>query len=253
MLKKRVIPSLLFREYTLVKGERFNNWRQAGTLLPAVNVHSMRDVDELLLIDLAASEVRTSNDLDLLSELTEKCNVPITFAGGINTIESIRGVLRSGADKVVINTASYDAPKLISDAVDIFGAQCIVGGIDYQFDPETKKLLCISSCGKVRQFIAPDERAIQLQLAGVGEIIMTSIDHDGMLGGYDYATIQRLRSVVDVPLIANGGCGEYSHMFDAIRSGADAVAAASMFLYTENTPQEARKFLAENGIPVRID
>ena len=251
MLKVRIIPTLLIKNVGLVKGVKFDSWRRVDTILPAIKVYNMREVDELIVMDIMASQENREPDYETIAEFAEECFVPLTVGGGISSLAHIRNVLLAGADKVCINSAAYENLSLIRDASDRFGAQCIVCGIDF------KKLSdgtysCFSHAGKKDQGIDPIKWARELLQAGAGELIATSIDLDGTMLGYDLKIISEISNEVSIPVIASGGAGNYQHMLEAIKNaGASAVAAASIYHFTQQTPLEAKRFLESHGIPVR--
>ena len=251
MLKVRIIPTLLWKNLGLVKGEGFDSWRQVGSVMPSIKVYNARDVDELILFDITATDEKREPDYESISEFTAECFVPLTYGGGVNNIEIIRKLLFSGVDKVAINTMAYIRPEFISDAAYKFGSQCVVASIDASLNDDGR-YECFSHNGQASTGKDPVEWAIQLESLGAGEILITSIERDGTMNGYDTELIKSISSAVNIPVIASGGAGNYSHMLDAlIKGGASAVAAASIFHFTEQTPAEARDFLSENGIAVR--
>lgn len=251
MLKVRVIPSLLFREGSLVKGESFDSWRNVGAPMQAVKVFNQRDVDELVLLDIGATPASRGPDFRLIEALSEECFVPLTVGGGVSGIGSVRQLLRSGADKVVINTAAYSDISLIHQAASLFGTQCVVGGIDFSYRTEGP-LQCYSHCGRTPTGRDPVTWARELERSGAGEILLTFIDHDGTLMGYDLGTTKAVSRAVRIPVIASGGAASYDDMRRAVvEAGAAAVAAGAIFQFTEATPLEAKKYLAKHGVPVR--
>lgn len=251
MLKVRIIPTLLWKNLTLVKGVSFDSWRRVGTIIPAVKVYNTRQVDELIVVDITATNDNRVPDYDTINEFAAECFVPLTFGGGVNSIEVIKKLLRVGADKVAINTAIYENPEIISQGVKQFGKQCIVASIDVK--SENGKYICYSRSGKNctnKELIDIVKKVYKL---GVGEILITSINQDGTMKGYDLEMIKLVSDNVDIPIIASGGAGSYHDMYKAISySNATAVAAASIFHFTEQTPLEAKKYLKGKGLPVRI-
>ncbi len=251
MLKVRIIPTLLWKDLGLVKGVAFDSWRRVGTILPAIKVYNTRQVDELIVLDICATSEARPPDFKEIFDFSAECFVPLTVGGGIRSIEDIRQLLRAGADKVSINSAAYATPDLINDAADRFGSQCIVASIDAHRDHDGK-YTCMSNSGTLETGKEPGAWAEEMERRGAGEILITSIDRDGTMGGYDLDLIRLITSRVRIPVIASGGAGNYEHMFQALDSGkAAAVAAASMFHFTEHTPLEAKNYLAARGIPVR--
>jgi len=251
MLKTRIIPTLLWKNFGLVKGISFDSTRRVGSVMPAIKVYNTRDVDELILLDIAATEEVREPDYDAIEEYAAECFIPLTVGGGVKNIEMIKNLLRAGADKVVINSAAYDDPHLISQAASRFGVQCVVASIDARCNSDGK-YECYSHCGKHPRSIAPKEWAMKLEDLGAGEIIITSIDKDGTMSGYDLELIRQVANNVNIPVIASGGAGNYEDLYKAICEGnASAVAAASIFHFTEQTPYEAKKYLNKNNIPIR--
>ncbi len=251
MLKARVIPTLLWKNFGLVKGVGFDSWRRVGSVLPAIKVYNTRDVDELVLVDITANTSAAEPDCEAVADLGRDCFVPLTVGGGITNIDQIRQLLRSGADKISINTAAYERPQLVEDAARRFGAQCVVASIDARrLDGE--RYACCSHSGTVLTDRVPAEWARELEARGAGEILITSIERDGTMLGYDLELVEQVVRAVNLPVIASGGAGNYEHFRQAIQdAGASAVAAAAMFHFTEQTPAEAKQYLAAAGVPVR--
>ncbi|RJP78195.1 MAG: imidazole glycerol phosphate synthase subunit HisF [Desulfobacteraceae bacterium] len=251
MLKVRIIPTLLWKDLGLVKGIAFDSWRRVGTVLPAVKVYNMREVDELIVLDITASREHREPDYEAVAEFSGDCFVPLTIGGGIREMDHIKKLLRSGADKIAINSAAYDDPELITRAAMHFGSQCVVASIDARKSDDGAHY-CYSLCGSKpmgREVVA---WAMELERLGAGEILITSVENDGTMNGYDLDLLRKVSENVGIPVIASGGAGNYQHMADAVSIGkSSAVAAASMFHFTEQTPLSAKQFLQENGIPVR--
>ncbi len=250
MLKRRVIPTLLLKGVGLVKGKSFDSWRRVGTLLPAIRVYQTRDVDEIVLLDISATEEGRGPDLAAVKDAALECAVPLTAGGGVRSLEEVKNLLRAGADKVLINSAAYDDPALIRAASRTFGAQCVVAGIDVR--GVGNEATCVGRRGTRDEGITPRDHARRLEELGAGELLLTSVERDGTMAGYDVDTLREVAAAVTIPVIASGGAGSYEHMHDAlVRGGASAVAAASIFHYTELTPLGAKAYLAARGIPVR--
>ena len=250
MLKTRVIPTLLMREVNLVKGPAFDSWRAVGAPMQSVKVFNRRDVDELILLDIAATPAGRGPDIDMVATLAQECFVPLTVGGGIAKLDQIRQLLLVGADKVSINSAAYGDPELVTAASDTYGAQCIVAAIDYRTDADGRRE-CYTRCGTEATGRDPVEWAKELERLGVGEVQVTSIERDSLMKGYDLRTIADIAAAVSIPVIASGGAGNYVHMEEAVKAGASAVSAASIYLFTQATPLEAKAHLAAAGIPVR--
>lgn len=250
MLKVRVIPTLLWKQFGLVKGVGFDSWRRVGPVLPAVKVYNQREVDELVLVDIVAHQSDFDPDFESIDEFGQDCFVPFTVGGGITRIEQVQRLLRAGADKVAVNTGAYAHPGLINEIASRHGAQCVVASIDVR--AEDGRWRCFSHSGKQatdREVVA---WAREVEDRGAGEILITSIERDGSMLGYDLPLIEAVVRAVKIPVIASGGAGNYQHMVDAvIQAGASAVAAASIFHFTEQTPAGAKAAMAEAGIQVR--
>ena len=251
MLKVRVIPTMLWKDLGLVKGVSFQSWRRVGTVLPAIKVYNSRDVDELFLLDITANQHTYDLDYDSINDFSNYCFVPFAVGGGIKNLDQIKKLLRVGADKVSLNTAIYEMPDLIDLAAKKFGSQCIVASIDVKY--EKNDYVCVSHSGSRNTDRNLVSLVKELENRGAGEILITSIDRDGTMEGYDINLINKITSNINIPVIASGGAGNFFHMKEAIiEGGASAVAAASMFHFTEQTPEQAKIFLHKEGVPVRL-
>lgn len=250
MLKVRVIPTLLWKNLGLVKGVAFDSWRRVGTILPAIRIYNTRDVDELILVDIEASKKNSEIDYETVNDLAQDCFVPFTVGGGINSLDQVKKLLRSGADKVSLNSGVYQNPKLIEQIASQFGSQCVVVSIDVKRDSDGA-YHCFSHAGTKATGLNPVEWAKEVASLGAGEILLTSIDRDGSMSGYDLQLISDVTAAISIPVIASGGAGSYNDMLLAIKAGASAVAAASIFHFTEQTPAAAKEYLTLNKIPVR--
>ena len=251
MLKVRVIPTLLWKGLGLVKGAGFDSWRRVGPVLPAIKVYNARDVDELILVDITATQEGELPDHDSVNDYSEECAVPLTVGGGITSVEQVLALLHSGADKIAINSAAYTHPELIEAAASRFGAQCVVASIDVR-RMDGGSYRCFSHAGTQDTGREVEQWARELVARGAGEILLTSIERDGTMDGYDLALVEKISRAVDIPVIASGGAGSYQHMIDVVqKAGASAVAAASIFHFTELTPAGAKAAMQAAGIPVR--
>jgi len=250
MLKVRVIPTLLWKQFGLVKGLGFDSWRRVGPVLPTIKVYNQREVDELVLVDIVAHQSNDDPDFESIDEFGQDCFVPLTVGGGITRIEQVQRLLRAGADKVSVNTAAYARPELVSEIAGRHGSQCVVASIDVRAHEDG--WACFSHAGQNATGRDVVAWAREMEDRGAGEILLTSIDRDGTMQGYDLALIEAVVSAVRIPVIASGGAGSYQHMIDAVKqAGASAVAAASIFHFTEQTPAEAKAAMACAGIPIR--
>ncbi len=252
MLKTRIIPTLLFKGLGLVKGVRFDSVRRVGASLQSIRVYNLREVDELIFLDVGATPNAGRPDFREIDELADNCFMPMTVGGGVRSVDDIRGLLAVGADKVAINTAAIEMPELVRAGAAEFGAQCIVASIDVRRGKD-ERLEVFTHCGQKPTGRDPVEWAKAVETLGAGEILLTSIDRDGTMTGYDIELVRDVASAVRIPVIASGGCGTYQHMAEVLaHTKASAVAAAAMFHFTEHTPREAKRYLGERGVPVRI-
>lgn len=239
-LAVRIIPTLLCRGRQLVKGQRFNAWRSVGVAAQAVRIHQMRGVDELCLLDIGATPEGRGPDLSLIEELTAHCFMPLSVGGGVRSIEDARALLNAGADKIVVHAETRRRPEIIRELADHFGRQAIVVAVDVEESlaraPDTN----------------PISWALRCEDLGAGEILLTSVDREGSMLGYDLRLVEYVATTVSIPVIAHGGCGTYQNMLEAINAGADAVAAGAMFQFTDQTPKGAAEFLKSHGVEVRV-
>jgi cyclase len=249
MLKTRVIPTLLWKGPGLVKGVGFDSSRRVGTVLPAIRVYNMRDVDEIVLVDIAATLEARRPDWESIADFSSECFVPLTIGGGVRCLDDVMRLLRAGADKVSINTAFFEDPSLVRQSAARFGSQCIVVSLDARQSGDD--YVCYSRSGSKDTGWNLVDAAVKAQEAGAGEILLTSIERDGTMSGYDIPMVEMITKAVTIPVIASGGAGALEHFPAAVRAGASAVAAASLFHFTETTPAQIRHIMASHGIPVR--
>jgi imidazole glycerol-phosphate synthase subunit HisF len=252
MLKVRVIPTMLYKDVGLVKGIGFDSWRGTGSAMQAVKVYNMREVDELVLLDITATPKLQPPDFASVDDLADECFMPMTVGGGVRTLEHVRQLLMVGADKVSINTAAIENPELIRQVAERFGSQCVVVSIDYRKRNGAYEVF--THCGTKATGVDPLDLATRAVDLGAGEILLTSIDRDGTMEGYDIEATRRVSEAVSVPVIASGGAGSYEHMAEVLTEGkASDVAAASIFHFTQQTPLEAKQYLAAQGFHTRIN
>lgn len=250
MLKVRIIPTLLWKNVGLVKGIGFDSWRRVGTILPAIKVYNTRQVDELIVLDITATREKRVPDYEEIASFSAECFVPLTVGGGVCDIDAVRSLLRAGADKICLNSAAIEKPSLITEIATTFGSQCIVVSIDAK--KSNNKYECYIHSGTMPTGLEAGEWAKEAARRGAGEILITSIERDGTMEGYDLDLIKRVAERVNIPVIASGGAGNYEDMYQAIAyADASAVAAASIFHFTEQTPLEAKKYLTDKGVNVR--
>ena len=233
-VKRRIVPVILWDEHGSVKGQRFDKSRRIGSMEDRLRLIERRDVDELIILDVS----RLAPRFEAVSELCSNMFCPVTIGGGVKNVADIRRMLACGADKVSINSSALQQPSFISDAAERFGAQAVVVSIDVMGGMVGAKL--------------PADWAAEVERLGAGEILLTSVDRDGTMLGYDLDLIRDVSSAVSIPVIAAGGCGSYEHMVDALKAGAHAVASGAMFQFADATPKGAARYLAEHGIATRI-
>ena len=255
MLKIRVIPCLDVKDGRVVKGVNFVDLVDAGDPVEAATAYDAAGADELCFLDITASHEDRGTLLDIVQRTAERCFMPLTVGGGVRTTEDIRRLLEAGADKVSINTAAVSNRRLVKEASEKFGAQCIVVAIDAKRvsgEGEPDRWEIFTHGGRRPTGIDAIEYAREVVALGAGEILLTSMDRDGTKSGFDLALTRAIADAVPVPVIASGGVGELSHLADGVIEGhASAVLAASIFHFGTYTIGEAKRHLADAGIAVR--
>jgi cyclase len=258
MFTKRIIPCLDVKDGRVVKGINFVNLRDAGDPVEQAKVYSDENADELVFLDITASHEARKTMLEVVRRTAEQVFIPFTVGGGIRGIEDIRTLLRTGADKVSINTAAVEEPKLIKSSSKEFGSQCIVAAIDakkrtHDTRHTTHEWEVYTYGGRKPTGIDAVEWAKKVESLGAGEILLTSMDRDGTKEGYDIELTRSISEAVSIPVIASGGAGTLGHLYQGLAEGkADAVLAASIFHFGEYSISQAKKYLKEKGIPVRL-
>lgn len=251
MLVKRIIPCLDIKNGRVVKGTNFISLRDAGDPVEAAIAYDRQQADELVLLDITASHDARNIMLDIVSRVSERIFIPFTVGGGIRTVEDFKQVLRAGADKVSVNSAALKNPELIREAAEKFGSQCVVVAMDAKRKSPGKWTLFLNG-GRIDTGIDALEWAHRVQQLGAGEILLTSMDCDGVKEGYDNALNHKISEAVSIPVIASGGAGTLAHFYDAVEEGkADAVLAASLFHFGEISIPELKAYLYNRGVPVR--
>ncbi|MEK6718235.1 MAG: imidazole glycerol phosphate synthase subunit HisF [candidate division NC10 bacterium] len=263
MLTKRIIPCLDVREGRVVKGTQFVNLRDAGDPVEVAALYDREGADELIFLDIAASHERRRIMIDVVARTAEQAFMPLTVGGGIRTLEDIRGLLQAGADKVSLNTAAVQDPDLIRRSAERFGSQCIVLAIDAKRRAESREPRAETGLSRLAWEVyihggrTPTGKdavawAVEGEKLGAGEILLTSMDRDGTKDGYDLELTRAIAEAMRIPVIASGGAGTLEHLYQGLVLGkADAVLAASIFHYREFTIPEAKRYLAERGVPIR--
>lgn len=253
MFTKRIIPCLDVNNGRVVKGVNFVNLRDAGDPVEIAAAYDKAGADELVFLDITASSDNRRTVADMVRKVAETVFIPFTVGGGIRTVEDFRMLLREGADKISINSSAIDNPRLINDAADKFGRQCVVVAIDVRRRADGKGWNIYKHGGRVDVGKDALEWAMEADRLGAGEILLTSMDCDGTKNGYDNELTSLIASHVSVPVIASGGAGNKEHFYDALtKGGADAALAASLFHYKELEIRELKEYLSERGIAVRM-
>jgi cyclase len=257
MFKVRVIPCLDVKDGRVVKGINFVNLRDAGDPVEAAIAYDNAGADELTFLDITASHENRGIMLDVVRRTAEACFMPLTVGGGVRTIEDIRALLTSGADKVSINTAAVTRRNFVAEVAEKFGDQCIVVAIDAKKvskPGEMDRWEIFTHGGRNPTGIDAVAYARDVVALGAGEILLTSMDRDGTRHGYDLALTCAIADAVTVPVIASGGVGNLDHMVEGIRDGhASAVLAASIFHFGEYSVRDAKAYMARAGLPMRLD
>jgi imidazole glycerol-phosphate synthase subunit HisF len=231
MLRPRVIPVLLLRGDGLVKGVRFSNYKYVGDPLNAVKIFSDKEVDELLFLDITATQEQRAPALELVEKIADECYMPFGVGGGIRTIAQIRALLSGGAEKVAVNTAAVETPRLIQETAENFGSQSIVVSIDVKRNWRGAYQV-YTRAGQKKTGLDPVGWAVEVERLGAGEILLNSIDQDGTMQGYDLRLVEMVSAAVNIPVIACGGAASVQHFVDAIhKAKASAVAAGSFFVF----------------------
>jgi imidazole glycerol-phosphate synthase subunit HisF len=252
MITKRIIPCLDVKDGRVVKGIQFVQLRDAGDPVELARFYDDQGADELVFLDISASNEGRKTMVDVVREVASELAIPFTVGGGINSLDDMKRMLRAGADKVSLNTAAVNRPELITEGSDFFGAQCIVVAIDAKYDEELGSWRVYTHGGRTpvdKEVISWAKEAFK---RGAGEILLTSMDSDGEKKGFDLKLTRAVSEAVSVPVIASGGAGNAEHFEEAFVEGkADAALAASIFHYKETSVHEVKSYLREKGVNVR--
>lgn len=251
MLTKRIIPCLDVRDGKVVKGINFVGIKEVGDPVELAKKYNDQRADELVFLDITATYEGRKTMVDVVRRVAQQVFIPLTVVGGISSIEQIRDLLHSGADKISLNSAALDHPELIEQAAKVYGAQCVVLAIDAKKMPDGS-WHCFKAGGRVDTGIDAVEWAKKATALGAGEILLTSMDADGTKKGFDLELCRAIKQAVNVPVIASGGCGQVEHFAQVFEEDvADAALAASLFHYNELSVRDVKEHLKQRGVEVR--
>jgi cyclase len=248
-MKIRVIPTILTDGLTVVKGDKFDNWRTVGNAQATALLYASRDVDELLFLDVTARDRETVIELSLLNHFSSVLDIPFSVGGGISSLEEAKSCFRNGAEKIVLGTSAISNPKLITEIADVFGSQAVIVAMDFESTISDQVMI---NSGKAKSSIDAMAFIENLENLGAGEILLQSCEKDGTMSGFDLDRIRRASSLTKLPVIAGSGGGSEDDFVHAVKAGASAVSAGAVFQFTQITPSSVRAKLSENGIRTRI-
>ncbi len=251
MLAKRIIAALDIREGRVVKGIKFQNIRDAGDPVELAKRYEEEGIDEIVFLDITASYEKRRILFDLVKRIAEEIYVPFTVGGGIKSVEEIREIIKSGADKVFLNTAAVDNPELVRETAEVVGSANLVIAIDAKWNGKFWEVY--THGGRKARGMDAVEWAKEVEKLGAGEILLTSMDTDGTQEGFDIPLTKAIVEAVDIPVIASGGAGSPEHFYGAFKIGASAALAASIFHYGKYTVRELKEYLAGRGVNVRLE
>jgi len=252
MVKFRLIPTILLNDYMIVQSFKFEKYLPIGNVETAIEFFNNWDVDEIVLLDIMATKKGRLPNIDIVEKASVGCFVPLTFGGGIKTVDDIRNIIRAGADKVVIGAEAVRNPNLIRDGAERFGDQCMTVSIDYKMNAQQEPEVFIEN-GKLATGLHPLDLAKKVEVLGAGEILLYSIDRDGSRMGYDLEMIDMISSSVGIPVVACGGVGINRHFAEGIQKGhAQAVAAGNIFNHTEHSTIQAKAYMVQKGLDIRL-
>lgn len=249
MLKRRIIPIELLDGGRLVKTRSFAAPRDVGDPVKSSKVYSSQDADELLFLNISRQDRSVEGLIAQVSRIAAECFVPLSAGGGITSFDAAARLIERGADKVIINSAAYRDPDLLTSIAEAFGRQAVIAGIDVR--QEARGYSLWSHCGERREAVGLEDHVRAVTAAGAGEIMIQSIDRDGTMGGYDLDVLRRVTAISAVPVIAAGGAGHFLHLKEAFDAGADAAACGSLFNFGDNNPLRAKAYLKNHNIPLK--
>lgn len=253
MLKKRIIPVQLLLNGRLVKTVKFGEWRDVGDPVKSSGVYNSQYADELIFLNIA----RENRTIEMLREVIERVSevsfMPMAMGGGIASAADAAELIRTGADKIVVNSSVYTDKSIITATAETFGAQAAVVSIDARWDEAQGRYQLWSDCGRMREAVSLADHIGAVIEAGAGEIMIQSIDRDGMMQGYDLELIRQVKAVATVPVIAGGGSGNYEHLKDVfLETDVSAVACGSLFNFSDSNPIRAKAFLTNHGLNFKV-
>lgn len=253
-LKTRIIPALDVTGGRVVKGIEFQNLRDAGDPVELTARYNDEGADEIVFLDITATAENRTSMIDVIERTADQVFIPLTVGGGVRTVADMRALLSAGADKIFLNSAAVADPSLVSDGADIFGQQCMVVAVDARRDLPDDRWQVYVRGGRTPTGLDTVAWAREVERRGAGEILLTSMNQDGTGTGYDLALLEAVGAAVNIPVIASGGAGTLDHLVEALQPGrADAVLAASVFHFGTFTIHAAKAYLADHGIPVRLN
>ena len=253
MLKTRIIPCLDVKDGRVVKGTNFINLRDAGDPVEIEKIYNDKGADELCFLDISASQENRNTTYEIVKKTAEQCFMPLTVGGGVRQDSEVEKLLNYGADKVSFNSAAVSNPEVISLAANKFGSQCIVVAIDAKFSGSINDWEVFTHGGTRSTGIKVTEFAKSMEENGAGEILLTSMDKDGVQDGYDINLLKTITDLVGIPVIASGGAGKVEHFLEAVKGGgASALLAASVFHFNEISISEVKEFLNKSNVPMRM-
>lgn len=248
-LTKRIIPLILFQDFHVVKSIQYSKFRVVGNFEQTIEVFNIRDVDEIIILDIEASKKNNEINIEVLESLSRNANMPFSFGGGIKNLFDIEKALKSGADKVIINNHAIDNVSFIKEASIQFGSQCIVTAVDYKINNHNFFLYSHTKQKNLELDIFDYIKKIEDH--GSGEILLSSVDNDGLMKGYDLSLIKKIKNI-NIPIILSGGCGNPEHIEKAFNNNIDGVAAGSMFFYSKYSYDDVKSDLKSKNINVRF-
>lgn len=253
VLKRRIIPIQLLDQGRLVKTREFAAPRDVGDPIASSKVYSAQHADELIFLNVSRDRRDVEPMLGVLEKVSEVVFMPLALGGGIRDLEGAAALLRHGADKVVVDSAVYERPSLVTEIAERFGSQAVIVALDVRRDPSSGEPTLFSDCGRRREAVAFEEHVRRVVEAGAGELLVQSIDRDGTMSGYDVELVGRAARIAPVPVIACGGAGNYEHMREVFaETEASAVACGSLFNFGDNNPMRAKAHLSNHGFAFKV-